>query len=129
MDSNSPIAITESVFSNRANATLYVPYGCKAAYETADYWKEFKEIVEAAPSVLLYAEEAFPRCGSQVVIPVLFKNKETYGGLQCEVTLPAGVTLSKVTKTERLNDHFVLQKSQSGENTYQILLYNTSRLS
>lgn len=94
VDSNSPIAITESVFSNRANATLYVPYGCKAAYETADYWKEFKEIVEAAPSVLLYAEEAFPRCGSQVVIPVLFKNKETYGGLQCEVTLPAGIMLS-----------------------------------
>lgn len=33
-------------FSNRSNATLYVPVGCKAAYEAADYWKEFKEIVE-----------------------------------------------------------------------------------
>lgn len=33
-------------FSNRANATLYVPYGCKTAYEAADYWKEFKEIIE-----------------------------------------------------------------------------------
>ena len=32
-------------FSNRANATLYVPYGSKAAYEAADYWNEFKEIV------------------------------------------------------------------------------------
>ena len=26
--------------------TLYVPNGTKAAYEAADYWKEFKEIVE-----------------------------------------------------------------------------------
>ena len=41
-----PLQIGSNDFSNRANATLYVPYGCKAAYEAADYWKEFKEIVE-----------------------------------------------------------------------------------
>ena len=41
-----PVAIAEGTFSNRANATLYVPVGSKSAYETADYWKEFKEIVE-----------------------------------------------------------------------------------
>ncbi len=39
-----PIAITSYVFSNRANATLYVPTDSKTAYEAADYWKEFKEI-------------------------------------------------------------------------------------
>ena len=42
----SPVSITANVFTNRTNATLYVPYGCKAAYEAADYWKDFKEIVE-----------------------------------------------------------------------------------
>lgn len=41
-----PIAISNYTFSNRTNATLYVPVGCKTAYEAADYWKEFKEIVE-----------------------------------------------------------------------------------
>ena len=41
-----PIAISNSSFSNSANATLYVPYGCKTAYEAAPYWKNFKEIVE-----------------------------------------------------------------------------------
>jgi hypothetical protein len=42
-----PFSINSSVFSNhRTNATLYVPNGTKAAYEAADYWKEFKEIVE-----------------------------------------------------------------------------------
>ena len=41
-----PLSITQDPFSNRANATLYVPYGCKAAYSSANYWKEFKEIVE-----------------------------------------------------------------------------------
>ena len=127
-----PIVITQGVFSNRANATLYVPYGCREAYEAADYWKEFKEIVEIpapAPSVRLFVEETSLRTGSQAVVPVLFENEEAYGGLQFELTLPAGITLNKVTKTERLSDDFVLQKSQSGDNTYQILLYNSNRLS
>ena len=42
----SPLTIGNSTFSNRANATLYVPYGSTAAYEAANYWKEFKEIIE-----------------------------------------------------------------------------------
>lgn len=41
-----PIALTWGAFSYYSNATLYVPYGSKAAYAAADYWKEFKEIVE-----------------------------------------------------------------------------------
>ncbi|MBR2238331.1 MAG: leucine-rich repeat protein [Prevotella sp.] len=41
-----PPAIDKDAFTNRANATLYVPKGCKAAYEAADYWKEFKVIKE-----------------------------------------------------------------------------------
>ncbi len=44
-----PITITDNVFTNRANATLYVPSGSKFAYEAADYWKDFKEIIEVEP--------------------------------------------------------------------------------
>jgi hypothetical protein len=48
VDWETPISISSNVFSfsNRANAVLYVPSGSKAAYEAANYWKEFKEIVE-----------------------------------------------------------------------------------
>ena len=46
VEATTPITIDSYVFSNRANATLYVPSGCKSSYETANYWKEFKEIVE-----------------------------------------------------------------------------------
>lgn len=42
----SNIDVNYDPFPSRANATLYVPAGCKDAYEAADYWKEFKEIVE-----------------------------------------------------------------------------------
>ena len=41
--------VNEDTFSTRAYATLYVPAGCKSAYEAADYWKDFKEIVEVTP--------------------------------------------------------------------------------
>ena len=41
-----PVEIEEWTFENRAKATLYVPAGCKEAYEAADYWKDFKEIIE-----------------------------------------------------------------------------------
>jgi hypothetical protein len=41
-----PPSITDSVFTNRTNATLYVPAGTTAAYKAADYWKEFKAIKE-----------------------------------------------------------------------------------
>lgn len=46
VDSKTPIAISWSTFDNRSNMTLYVPAGSKAAYEQADYWKDFKEIIE-----------------------------------------------------------------------------------
>ena len=41
-----PPAITQRTFNSRTYATLYVPTGCKEAYLAADYWKEFKQIVE-----------------------------------------------------------------------------------
>ena len=45
----SPVALDGSIFSNGiANAKLYVPAGSKDAYAAADYWKDFKEIIEAA---------------------------------------------------------------------------------
>ena len=46
MDNPNPLGIDKTTFSNRANATLVVPIGCKSAYEAAEYWKEFKQIIE-----------------------------------------------------------------------------------
>lgn len=44
VDITSPLDISYNTFSDRANATLYVPYGSVAAYEEANYWKDFKNI-------------------------------------------------------------------------------------
>ena len=45
MKRETPVTISSEVFPNRANATLYVPAGCKPAYEAAAYWGEFGEII------------------------------------------------------------------------------------
>ena len=42
-----PISIYSETFSNRTNAVLEVPHGSVAAYKAANYWKEFKMIIEA----------------------------------------------------------------------------------
>ncbi len=46
VDIVTPLTIANFTFTNRANATLIVPAGCKEAYETAEYWEDFKKIVE-----------------------------------------------------------------------------------
>ena len=46
VESPVPATIYENSFTNRKNATLYVPFGSKSAYQAAAYWKEFKSIVE-----------------------------------------------------------------------------------
>jgi hypothetical protein len=46
-----PLNIIAGTFheSTRQQLTLHVPFGCKAQYATAEYWKDFKEIVDDIP--------------------------------------------------------------------------------
>ena len=46
VDQKVPISLKANPFSNRKNATLYVPVGSKSQYEANYYWKQFKEIIE-----------------------------------------------------------------------------------
>jgi len=55
-----PVKLNTDVFSNSnmENCTLEVPYGSKGAYQTADQWKDFKNIVEATNGFSLGAATA-----------------------------------------------------------------------
>lgn len=46
VDIDTPLPIDANTFTNRFNATLYVPAGCRDVYKAANYWKDFKQIVE-----------------------------------------------------------------------------------
>lgn len=53
----SPVAIASEVFPNRANSILYVPKGSRPAYKAANYWKEFKQIIELEDGVPVKCEK------------------------------------------------------------------------
>ena len=44
-----PGTLLSDAFNNASDIILYVPSGSKDAYEAADYWNEFKKILEMSP--------------------------------------------------------------------------------
>ena len=54
VDKSTPLTITSSTFSNRFNAILAVPEGCVAKYQNAQYWKDFKNIIES--NIITFAD-------------------------------------------------------------------------
>ena len=106
IQNENPLRIIEDygfdMFSNRANATLYVPTGAKTAYQAADYWKEFKEIIE------MKAEG-----------PVRVINVETAGTLSQFISDEDKFNITDLTITGRLNGtDFRLLRAMAG-NDYQ----------
>lgn len=78
-----PVSIGRNSFSNRTNATLYIPKGSMAAYESADYWKEFNEIVETDP-IITFADDN--------VKSICVANWDTNGDGELSETEAAAVT-------------------------------------
>ena len=105
---NTPLTITEYTFSNRTNAILYVPAGCKAAYEAADYWKEFKEIIEseiptedtdiALLDNTVYVNQTELFTGNEATLSIRMKNTAAIRGFQFDMYLPEGITPIKNSK-------------------------------
>ena len=134
---STPVSINKNIFTNRANATLYVPFGSKAAYEAADYWKEFKEIVELDPVVTtdeaLSADAVETMAGKTGTVGINLTNASTdLTAYQFDLTFPAGITLAVndngkylVTKTDRYEDDSQsLSVSKLEGNTYRIVCFS-----
>ncbi|MBQ2969442.1 MAG: leucine-rich repeat protein [Bacteroidaceae bacterium] len=115
-----PVALTDGdVFSNRANATLYVPAGSKEAYANAAVWSEFKEIVEVGNAFVV--DDATLRAGRSALLPVALTNEDEITAFQCDIYLPEGITLLTTNKgkyditlaEERKDDHTVTSSLQN----------------
>ncbi len=96
--------IVRNSYAFETPATLYVPYGCKSLYESADFWKdEFKEIVEMEPTGVevtdisqldnvVYVEPTEERTSTETTISFKMKNTAAIRGFQFDLVLPEGVT-------------------------------------
>jgi hypothetical protein len=119
-----PIPIDINTFNFRQYSALNVPYGSKAAYEVADYWKEFKEIIELEPqptdiSTLadaIYIEPFSGRIDDDVNIEVKLKNAETVTSYGFELVLPEGMSI-KVTSDKEFDNEVTLNSNRHNNHT------------
>ena len=99
------------------NPILYVPYGSKAAYLSAEYWQDFSEIVECNyPEV----EHQTIAAGNSTTMGIGVNNFETnLVGLQMDLMLPEGVAIDKTgcSLSSRITDNeqeLTIGKLESG---------------
>ena len=131
VDISVPLPIGEQTFSNRTKAFLYVPYGCKAAYEAADYWKEFKEIIEVIPDNYLHADDVTVRPGVQKTIALQLDNENTFVAGEFRLQLPAGMRMETDEDGDpvanlvsgRSNKH-TLMVTDEGNGLYHFMFYS-----
>ena len=126
-----PIGISSSVFANKNNVTLYVPIGCVNAYKAANYWKDFKEIVEYDEIYLRDIEEY---AGRQVTLPIALKNIHQITELQMDLYLPDGVTVATnsrgkllIATTERMEGNYSTVGRMTEDGYAAITGYSVSR--
>lgn len=95
MENSTPVSIIPETFAESYDAILYVPYGSKSAYETADVWKDFKEIIEVKPDNFLYAEETTMKLGGKKTIALQLDNVTPLIAAEFRLQLPTGLTIEK----------------------------------
>ena len=128
-----PDVISGSIFPNRANATLYVPKGSKSAYEAADYWKEFKQIVEMEEPNRLEADTLKIMTGRTKSASLSLENQDEIIMVEFELQLPDGFEIAKdedgeliaELNSERIAKSHTLEVADHGNGKYKFLLYSS----
>jgi hypothetical protein len=62
-----PLSVNNSIITNYTDVILHVPAGCKAAYEAADYWKDFKEIKVITENITIGAAGMGTYCSTHAL--------------------------------------------------------------
>jgi hypothetical protein len=109
---------------------VYVPRGCKEAYENEWYWvKEFREFdVETDISVMqdaIYTKPVTTGPGGDVTIDIYLKNAQAASTYSFDLVLPEGVSVVSDELSTRHTDHsktFV----DEGYNTYSFAITSGS---
>ena len=130
IDIESPLTISSSTFTNRRNATLYVPSGCKAAYEAADVWKEFKEIVEFGGR--LSVSSATLLKGKGTMMGINLNNNDDIIMAEFFLQLPEGISIAEdedgypdVTINAARNNKHTVEVERTSDGLYHFLCFST----
>ena len=143
IERENPMAVDYSVFAckNKSNsleeyipneATLYVPYDSKAAYENETGWSTFKNIVEINPIVCEIKDTAVI-IEKELSLPISIRNDVGIAGFQCDIYIPEGLTLKTNEKgeydislnEERYDDHSIYMR-QMPDGAVRIIVMSMS---
>lgn len=135
-----PAVVADALPSCRSEATLFVPAGSKDTYANAEYWNEFKEIVEMTdeeekyvPTSIspladaIFADDISATNEGKVGMKISLKNSASTTAYSFDLVLPNGVSLMTdedgkyvYTLTNRHNDHIVTIQKRALTDTYSI---------
>ena len=129
VDFTTPITIKNNVFSNRKNATLYVPEGCASIFAETSIWNEFKNVVEQHKKVSVSADPNVLAPGEETTITVSLDNDDfyDYGSFEMDLTFPNGFTpdINSLALASRC-DGMQATLEKTGENTYHLTCSSTN---
>ena len=112
-----PVALLPETFWHGMSPTLYVPYGSKEAYQSAEYWSEFAKIIECN---YIDVEDQTILAGNAITAEIGVNNFETnLVAFQMDLTLPEGVSIDKTgcSLSSRITDEeqeLTIGKLESG---------------
>ena len=129
------LATTPSVIGSKTftyyNADLYVPTGCKAAYETADFWKNFTNIIEIEePNVNLFIEDFAINAGETKELAINLTNEIAFTGFQADLYLPDGLEIEQEEDdyifelTDRKGSDHVITSGKQANGAIRILCFS-----
>ena len=134
MNAFKPLSIMYDEFTNRRNATLYVPVGTKVLYENANYWKDFRIIIELEGAVIPH-DLAACAGGLGITTSIDMNSEDNIVGLQFDLQLPKGVNLVTDVNgsyvaylTDRKADH-ILSVNKIDEDTYRFISVSMNNIS
>ena len=106
-------------------ATLYVPYGTKAAYESADVWKDFGNIEEYSSLFVEGTEGPVTLSqGASTHVSVKFGCDKPLTAFQFSIQLPDGFSLSEQALNSDMSNGHKLTVQNKGNGLYNILCSN-----
>ena len=117
---STPVVIEEETFSNIKNIILYVPVGSKAAYETANIWKDFGFILEQGTFLTekdqIFGDDVNLYIGYTADLQISMSNENSFTAYQFELVLPDGMTIAK-----NENDKYIVAKgNRYSDDSHQV---------
>ena len=113
------------------NADLYVPAGCKEAYEAAEYWNNFTNIIEIEESnVNLFINDFAINAGETKELAINLTNEIAFTGFQADLYLPDGLEIEQeegdyiFELTDRKGSDHVITSGKQANGAIRILCFS-----